>query len=209
MSHRVAVLALDRVLPLDLGIPARVFNEARDPVGTPLYSVVTCSLGGQPVRTHEDYRLVVDHDESVLESADTVVLATQEPGEHLRPARPPRNSPRRWTQSSCRGQGGITRTRTQGRTHVQLPSAGHGLWIASKGPASYPKLSPVQFARLQTALAEVPAAHGWADQRWTLVRVKLLIGRMFRVSYTVRGVRGCCGARLVLAGARAAGGGAG
>ncbi|WP_228396130.1 hypothetical protein [Streptomyces sp. RB17] len=82
MSHRVAVLALDGVLPLDLGIPARVFNEAREPDGTPLYSVVTCALGGQPVRTHEDYRLVVDHDESVLESADSIVLDTQEPGEH-------------------------------------------------------------------------------------------------------------------------------
>ncbi|GAA2157879.1 type 1 glutamine amidotransferase family protein [Actinomadura napierensis] len=62
MPHRVAVLALDGVLPLDLGIPARVFKEA-------------CSLGGRPVRTHEDYRIVVDHDESVLETADTVVLA--------------------------------------------------------------------------------------------------------------------------------------
>jgi hypothetical protein len=28
MPHRVVVLALDGVLPLDLGIPARVFNEA-------------------------------------------------------------------------------------------------------------------------------------------------------------------------------------
>ncbi|MEV4089522.1 AraC family transcriptional regulator, partial [Nonomuraea fuscirosea] len=83
MPHRVAVLALDGVLPLDLGIPARVFNEACEPDGTRLYSVTTCSLGGRPVRTHEDYRLVVDHDESALESADTVVLATQEPGEHL------------------------------------------------------------------------------------------------------------------------------
>ncbi|KAB1988382.1 GlxA family transcriptional regulator [Streptomyces triticiradicis] len=83
MPHRVAVLALDGVLPLDLGIPARVFNEACEPDGTRLYSVVTCSLGGRPVRTHEDYRIVVDHDESALETADTVVLATQEPSERL------------------------------------------------------------------------------------------------------------------------------
>ncbi|MET9258970.1 helix-turn-helix domain-containing protein [Amycolatopsis sp. NPDC004079] len=83
MPHRVVVLALDGVLPLDLGIPARVFNEACEPDGTRLYSVTTCSLGGQPVRTHEDYRLVVEHDESALETADTVVLATQEPTEHL------------------------------------------------------------------------------------------------------------------------------
>ncbi|MFF3890297.1 winged helix-turn-helix domain-containing protein [Streptomyces sp. NPDC001914] len=27
--------------------------------------------------------------------------------------------------------------------------------------------------------------HGWADQRWTLARVK--IGRLFHVSYTIEG----------------------
>ncbi|GAB2964247.1 helix-turn-helix domain-containing protein [Nonomuraea fastidiosa] len=79
----MAVLALDGVLPLDLGIPARVFNEACEPDGTRLYSVTTCSIGGRPVRTHEDYKIVVDHDESLLESADTVVIATQEPSERL------------------------------------------------------------------------------------------------------------------------------
>ncbi|MFD2467618.1 GlxA family transcriptional regulator [Amycolatopsis silviterrae] len=83
MPHRVVVLALDGVLPLDLGIPARVFNEACAPDGTRFYSVRTCSLGGRPVRTHEDYRIVVEHDESALETADTVVLATQEPTETL------------------------------------------------------------------------------------------------------------------------------
>jgi transcriptional regulator GlxA family with amidase domain len=71
------------VLPLDLGIPARVFNEARTADGTRLYSVRTCSLGGGPVRTHEDFAIVVDHDESLLRTADTVVIATQEPTEHL------------------------------------------------------------------------------------------------------------------------------
>lgn len=29
--------------------------------------------------------------------------------------------------------------------------------------------------------------HGWTDQRWTLARVKTLIGRLFHVSYTVEG----------------------
>ncbi|MFE1885777.1 winged helix-turn-helix domain-containing protein [Streptomyces diastatochromogenes] len=32
-----------------------------------------------------------------------------------------------------------------------------------------------------------PLAHGWADQRWTLARIKTLIGRLFHVSYTVEG----------------------
>ncbi|MFD0497694.1 MULTISPECIES: GlxA family transcriptional regulator [Streptomyces] len=83
MPHRVAVLALDGVMPMDLGIAARVLNEALDPTGARLYSVTTCSLGGRPVRTNEGFRIVVDDDESLLEGADTVVIATQEPDEHL------------------------------------------------------------------------------------------------------------------------------
>lgn len=70
-------------MPMDLGIAARVFNDAVDPAGEPLYSVTTCSLGGRPVRTSENFRVVVDHDESLLETADTVVIATQEPTEQL------------------------------------------------------------------------------------------------------------------------------
>ncbi|MFJ8794549.1 GlxA family transcriptional regulator [Streptomyces sp. NPDC102462] len=83
MPHRVAVLALDGVMPMDLGIAARVLNEATDPTGARLYSVTTCSLGGRPVRTSEGLRIVVDDDESLLDGADTVVIATQEPDEHL------------------------------------------------------------------------------------------------------------------------------
>ncbi|MCX4617244.1 MULTISPECIES: winged helix-turn-helix domain-containing protein [Streptomyces] len=32
-----------------------------------------------------------------------------------------------------------------------------------------------------------PLAHGRADQRWTLARIKTLIDSLFRVSYTVEG----------------------
>jgi transcriptional regulator GlxA family with amidase domain len=84
MAHRVAVLALDRVVPFDLGIPARVFGAARGPDGEPLYEVVTCSIGGAPVRTNADFTLVVDRDEAILAEADTVIVATQEPEGRLR-----------------------------------------------------------------------------------------------------------------------------
>ncbi len=60
--------------------------------------------------------------------------------------------------------------------------------LASKGPVSLPKLSPQQFARLETELERGPLAHGFADQRWTLMRIKTLIGRLFHVGYTVPGV---------------------
>jgi putative transposase len=60
--------------------------------------------------------------------------------------------------------------------------------LASKGPPSRPKLSPAQFARLEAELERGPLAHGFADQRWTLMRIKTLIGRMFHIGYTVPGV---------------------
>lgn len=83
MTHQVAVLALDGVLPFDLGIPERVFHEARDAHGRRLYEVTTCSLGGRPVRTSHDFSIVVDRSHEVLAAADTVVIATQEPTSQL------------------------------------------------------------------------------------------------------------------------------
>jgi len=42
---------------------------------------------------------------------------------------------------------------------------------------------------LRAALDAGPAAYGWKEgQRWTLARVAALIGRLFHVSYTLRGV---------------------
>lgn len=59
--------------------------------------------------------------------------------------------------------------------------------VASKGSPGRPRLSGAQMARLERELDRGPLAHGWADQRWTLARVKTMIGRLFHVSYTVEG----------------------
>ncbi|GGP46580.1 GlxA family transcriptional regulator [Streptomyces melanogenes] len=72
--HSVGVLALDGVVPFELGIPARIFHAARDHGGNPLYSVTTCSLDGGPVRAEADYDLAVTHDASLLAAVDTVVI---------------------------------------------------------------------------------------------------------------------------------------
>ena len=77
--RRVTVLALDRVIPFDLGIPARVFGDATAPDRSQLYAVTTCSIGGGAVRTAADYSIVVDRDAGALADADTVVIATQQP----------------------------------------------------------------------------------------------------------------------------------
>ncbi|MGV9273661.1 GlxA family transcriptional regulator [Streptomyces griseosporeus] len=72
--HHVGVLALDGVLPFELGIPARIFGAARDGAGEKLYTVTTCSLDGRPVRTEADYDIAVAHDASLLAAVDTLVV---------------------------------------------------------------------------------------------------------------------------------------
>ena len=60
--------------------------------------------------------------------------------------------------------------------------------LRSRGPVSRERLSPQQWARLELELRKGPLAHGFAnDQRWTLARIKTLIGRLFHVGYTVEG----------------------
>ena len=47
---------------------------------------------------------------------------------------------------------------------------------------------PAAVARLESELRKGPLAHGFAaDQRWTLGRVKTLIGKLFHVGYTIEG----------------------
>src|SRR5258708_28473446 len=60
--------------------------------------------------------------------------------------------------------------------------------LGSSGPVSRERLSPQQWARLELELRKGPLAHGCAaGQRWTLGRIKTLIGRLFHVGYTVEG----------------------
>lgn len=66
--------------------------------------------------------------------------------------------------------------------------AGGAEALRSRGPVSRERLSPQQWARLELELRKGPLAHGFAaDQRWTLGRIKTLIGRLFHVGYTIEG----------------------
>jgi transcriptional regulator GlxA family with amidase domain len=73
MQHveRVVVLALDGVYPFELGIPSRIFGAAGD-----CYEVLTCTVDGGPVRTNADFSVTVDHGPEILDTADTVVVAS-------------------------------------------------------------------------------------------------------------------------------------
>ncbi|MFI7318828.1 GlxA family transcriptional regulator [Streptomyces venezuelae] len=74
-AHRVVVLALDGVIPFELGIPQRIFKGARTAEGRRLYEVVTCSVRPPgAVRTDADFTIVVEHGPEALATADTVVI---------------------------------------------------------------------------------------------------------------------------------------
>ncbi|MFF9087174.1 GlxA family transcriptional regulator [Streptomyces sp. NPDC014991] len=73
--HRIAVLALDGLLPFELGIPHRIFGRPRDARGRRLYEVVTCSVRPPgPVVTDADFAVHVAHGPEALATADTVIV---------------------------------------------------------------------------------------------------------------------------------------
>ncbi|MEV8602608.1 helix-turn-helix domain-containing protein [Streptomyces griseoviridis] len=73
--HRIVVLALDGLLPFELGIPHRIFGRPKDAEGRPLYEVVTCSVRPPgPVETDADFTVHVPHGPEALAGADTVVV---------------------------------------------------------------------------------------------------------------------------------------
>ncbi|MFD4412285.1 GlxA family transcriptional regulator [Streptomyces sp. NPDC058467] len=73
--HRVVVLALDGLLPFELGIPQRIFGKARDADGRPLYEIVTCSVRAPgPVATDADFAVLIANGPEALATADTVVI---------------------------------------------------------------------------------------------------------------------------------------
>ncbi|WP_059010191.1 GlxA family transcriptional regulator [Streptomyces specialis] len=87
--HRVVVLALDGVIPFELGIPAAIFGGAEGPAGEPLYEVIVCTLDGRPVRSDAGFAIAVEHDASALERADTFVLAPTQRLGAMREGGPP------------------------------------------------------------------------------------------------------------------------
>jgi transposase len=60
--------------------------------------------------------------------------------------------------------------------------------IASRGQAARCRLDEGQLAVLDAVLDAGPLAAGWADERWTLARVRDLVASKFGVAYTVPGI---------------------
>ncbi|MFC7531329.1 GlxA family transcriptional regulator [Actinoplanes sp. GCM10030250] len=75
-SHLIVMLALDGLVPFDLGVPPQVFGAARDAERNRFYEVVVCGTG--PIRAEAGFTVVPDHGLEALETADTVLV----PGIH-------------------------------------------------------------------------------------------------------------------------------
>lgn len=72
IPHRVVVLALDGVIPFELGIPCEVFGRATAADGTPAYDVRVCGERRAVPAAALDLR--VRHDLHALDDADTVIV---------------------------------------------------------------------------------------------------------------------------------------
>jgi transcriptional regulator GlxA family with amidase domain len=72
--HRIAVVCFDGLVAFDLTAPAQAFMLAARSSGEPLYEVITCSPGGEAVRTTSGFEITPSSDPAALRRADTLVL---------------------------------------------------------------------------------------------------------------------------------------
>ncbi|MFJ6720059.1 MULTISPECIES: GlxA family transcriptional regulator [unclassified Streptomyces] len=72
--HRIAVLALEGVAPFELGMPSRVFGNARAEDGGSLYEVTVCTVDGLPVASDAGFTVGVGAGPEALAAADTVIV---------------------------------------------------------------------------------------------------------------------------------------
>ena len=72
--HEVAVLALETSVAFEVGLPHAFLGGAVDADGHPLYRVRLATVDGGPAPTSAGYSVLPDHDLSLLETADTVVV---------------------------------------------------------------------------------------------------------------------------------------
>lgn len=80
--HTVAVIAFEGISPFHLSVPCIVFGDDLDRLGVPRYRLLICAEKPGLISTMSGFRIEVEHDLSVLEQADTVIMpAWRDPGE--------------------------------------------------------------------------------------------------------------------------------
>lgn len=73
--HRVAIVALETVVPFDLGVPCQVFGWGREDLGAVRYQAAICAAEPGRVRTSLGFFLEAPSGMEALREADTVVVA--------------------------------------------------------------------------------------------------------------------------------------
>lgn len=86
--HRIAVIVFDGISAFHLSVPCTVFGEDLDRIGARPYDVVVCAENPGPIKTMSGFTIAVEHDLSVVASADTVIVPSwfdpnQRPSEAL------------------------------------------------------------------------------------------------------------------------------
>jgi transcriptional regulator GlxA family with amidase domain len=74
MLSKVAVIALDRVAPFELGVACEVFGTDRGADGFPVYDFALCTADGRPVRTSSGFSVVPDAGLGPVDEADLVIV---------------------------------------------------------------------------------------------------------------------------------------
>lgn len=72
--HTIAVIAFEGLSPFHLSVPCIVFGDDLLKLGAPRYRLLICGENIGPVRTMSGFNIDVEHDLSLLEEADTVIL---------------------------------------------------------------------------------------------------------------------------------------
>lgn len=73
-EHRVAVLLFDRPAMFEMSVAIEVWGNDRTAMGVPYSEVRLCSNEGPRLRVETGFDIVLDHDLSAVEWADTIVL---------------------------------------------------------------------------------------------------------------------------------------
>ncbi|TDC41977.1 helix-turn-helix domain-containing protein [Micromonospora sp. KC213] len=85
MLRSVAVVALDRVAPFELGVLAEVFGTDRTADGFPGYRFSVCTADGGPVRTSSGFGLTPHADLAPVDDADLVAVPAHAQGGEIPP----------------------------------------------------------------------------------------------------------------------------
>ncbi|SFV16493.1 GlxA family transcriptional regulator [Pseudoduganella namucuonensis] len=73
-SHTVAVIAFEGISPFHLSVPCMVFGDDLSRLGVPRYELLICGERPGQIATMSGFGIVVEHNLSMLERADTVIV---------------------------------------------------------------------------------------------------------------------------------------